>query len=122
MKLLHNSLFWVILSLYLVNRYLLTVLGLAQYKIPYLNDVLCLPVVLTLALWLHQKLFPQNCRHRLNAAQVIFVVLYFAIFFEGILPIISARYTRDYLDILAYALGGLAYYFLFNPKTQLKPE
>ena len=119
---MQNSFFWGALGLYLVNRFLLAWLGLAALKIPYLNDLLCLPVVLTLALWLHQKLFPQNCRHRLNAAQVIFVVLYFAIFFEGILPIISARYTRDYLDILAYALGGLAYYFLLNPKTQLKPE
>jgi len=108
--------------LYLINRFLLSLVGLSQYRVPYLNDALCLPVVLTIALWLQQKLFPGSCRRRLNAAQVIFTVIYFAIFFEGILPALSGRYTRDYWDILAYAAGGAVYYFLINPNPQLKPE
>lgn len=124
MKLLLNPFFLLAIGLYLVNRFLLPVLDLTQYRVPYLNDILALPVVLTVTLWLQQKLFPRSCRLRLNAAQVVFAVIYFAVFFEGILPALSDRYTRDYWDMLAYAVGGIIYYFLLNPhpKPQLKPE
>jgi prepilin signal peptidase PulO-like enzyme (type II secretory pathway) len=118
MKLLLNPFFLVAIALYLVNRFLLPLLNLTDYQIPYLNDLLCLPVVLTITLWLQQKLFPRTARSRLNRAQVIFAVVYFAIFFEGILPAFSERYTRDYWDILAYAAGGLLFYFFFNPKPK----
>ena len=122
MKLLLNPFFLLAVSLYGVNRFLLSLVSLSAYQVPYLNDILCLPVVLTLALWLQQKLFRGSCRQRLNAAQVLFVGLYFAILFEGILPALAERYTRDYWDILAYAAGGIVYFFLFNPKPQLNSE
>ena len=126
MKLLLNPFFLLAAGLYAVNRFLLPVVGLSQYQVPYLNDALCLPVVLTVALWLQQKLFPGSCQNRLNVAQVVFTGLYFAVFFEGILPALSSRFTRDYWDLLAYATGGLVYYFLFNPKpepqSQPKPQ
>jgi hypothetical protein len=122
MKLLLNPFFLLAIGLYLVNRFLLDLLDLSQYKVPYLNDMLCLPVVLTVALWLQQKLFSRSCRRRLNKAQVIFSVIYFAIFFEGILPAFSDRYTRDYWDIAAYAVGGVLYYFLFNPRPKPLPK
>lgn len=123
MKLLLHPFFLLALGLYLLNRFLLSLLGLSQFQVPYLNDILCLPVVLTLALWLQQKLFPGSCRHRLLAGQVIFTVLYIVVFFEGILPTLSSRYTRDYWDILAYTVGGLFYYFFLNPAPpQLEPE
>ena len=122
MKLLRNPFFLLAISLYLANRYLLALLDLAKYKVPYLNDILCLPIVLTLALWLQQKLFPHSARPRLNIAQVVFTVSYFAIFFEGILPAFSDRYTRDYWDIAAYAAGGVLYYFLFNPSPKSLPK
>ena len=122
MKLLLKPFFVLALGLYLINRFVLTLLGLSQYRVPYLNDALCLPVVLTVALWLQQKLFPGSCRRRLNAAQVIFTVIYFAVFFEGILPALSNRYTRDYWDIMAYAAGGAVYYFLINPNPQPNSE
>jgi hypothetical protein len=122
MKLILNPFFLLALGLYLVNRFLLPLLNLTQYQVPYLNDVLALPVVLTVALWLQQKLFPRSCRHRLNGGQVIFAVVYVAVFFEGILPALSDRFTRDYWDVGAYVLGGILFYFLFNPKPRLKSE
>jgi hypothetical protein len=115
MHLLRTPFFLLASSAYLVNRFLLTCLERPQYKIPYLNDVLCLPVTLTLALFLQQQIFPGTARERLNAAQVLFTFLYFACFFEGILPALADRYTRDWLDVVAYAAGGLLFYFYCNP-------
>ena len=122
MKLLLNPFFLLALGLYLVNRYLLDLLGFSDYKVLYLNDMLCLPIVLTVALWLQQKIFPRSARSRLNVAQVVFTVIYFAVFFEGILPAFSERFTRDYWDILAYAVGGVIFYFVFNPKPEPLPK
>jgi hypothetical protein len=116
MQLLLKPFFLLALGLYGANRFLLLWLKLDHYQIPYLNDLLCLPVVLTIALWLQRKLFPRTSRFRLNAAQVIFAVFYFSLFFEGMLPAISDRYTRDYWDVLAYAAGGIIYYFILNPR------
>jgi hypothetical protein len=118
MHLVRTPFFLLASSAYLVNRFLLTCLELPQYKIPYLNDVLCLPVTLTLALFLQQQIFPGTARQRLNPAQIIFTFLYFTFFFEGILPAQADRYTRDWLDVVAYAAGGLVFYYWGNPKSK----
>jgi hypothetical protein len=118
MRLLSNPVFVLASLAYLVNRFLLTWLHLPHYQIPYLNDVLCLPVTLTVALFVQQKLFPGTARQRLNLAQVVFTFVYFSVFFEGLLPALAARYTRDGWDIVAYGAGGLLFYFACNPKPR----
>lgn len=118
MKLVKNPVFLLAGFCYLVNRFLLSFLDLTAYKIPYLNDILCLPVLLPVALALQQLLFPGSARKRLNQTQVIFTFIYLSVIFEGILPAYSARYTRDWWDIVAYATGGLIFYFFLNPKPQ----
>ncbi|MGV3642182.1 MAG: hypothetical protein ACO1NZ_16780 [Adhaeribacter sp.] len=121
MHLLLNPLFLVSSGAYLVNRFLLSWLELRQYQVPYLNDVLCLPVALTLALFLQQRLFPASARQRLHPGQVVFAFLYFSVFFEGLLPAYSRQYTLDAWDLAAYALGGIIFYFGCNPAARRKP-
>jgi hypothetical protein len=118
MQLLKNPFFLIASHCYLVNRFWLSFLDLPQYKIPYLNDLLCLPVTLTIALSLQQLLFPGSARQRLNLTQVIFTVIYFGVFFEGILPSLASRYTRDWWDLVAYATGGVGFHFYLNPKPK----
>ena len=122
MQVLLNPLFLVCSGAYLVNRFLLSWLELRQYQVPYLNDVLCLPVALTLALFLQQRIFPASARQRLHPGQVVFAFLYFALYFEGLLPVFSRQYTRDGWDLAAYALGGIIFYFGCNPKVRGKPD
>jgi hypothetical protein len=117
---LKNPVFLLAGCSYLVNRFLLTWLNLPHYQVPYLNDVLCLPVTLTIALFLQQQFFPGTARRRLNPTQVFFTFLYFSIYFEGLLPALAARYTRDWKDVVAYAAGGLIYYYCCNPHRSLK--
>ncbi|WP_185287589.1 hypothetical protein [Chryseobacterium lactis] len=54
---------------------------------------------------------------------VLTSVLYLAFLFEVLCPKLSGLFTGDFLDVLAYATGGLVYYFFsvknrseFNPK------
>jgi hypothetical protein len=117
MQLLRNPFFLLAGIAYLVNRYCWPLLHLPQNKIPYLNDVLCLPITLSLALFIQQRIFSATARQRLNPAQVVFTFLYFSVFFEGILPTLATRYTRDWWDLVAYAAGGLLFYYGINPKA-----
>jgi hypothetical protein len=73
----------------------------------YLGDLLCLPLMLSAALALHRALI---CRTgTLPGAWVLAAWLAVSVWFEGLLPLWSARATADPLDVVAYALGGLAF-------------
>jgi hypothetical protein len=80
----------------------------------YLADVLCLPVVLSMAVLLQRLLFYRNSDYRLNKMQVIFTVVYVTVIFEGILPHFMPRYTADYFDVAAYSTGGWIYWKWMN--------
>lgn len=75
----------------------------------YLEDLLCLPLLLSCTLFLMRKLKRLTVLH---AGHLLFTVAYVAVLFEGILPELSARYTADPLDVICYAIGGLVFYIL----------
>jgi hypothetical protein len=73
----------------------------------YLGDVLCLPLMLSAALALHRALI---CRSgTLPGAWVLAAWLAVSVWFEGLLPLWSTQATADPFDVVAYALGGLAF-------------
>ncbi|GGK64702.1 hypothetical protein GCM10011405_10860 [Rufibacter glacialis] len=78
----------------------------------YLDDLLCLPIILTVALFLMRFFF--GARVRLSKYQIGFAVLYVALVFEVILPLFMPRYTGDFFDVLLYAGGGWFFYFFLN--------
>lgn len=47
---------------------------------------------------------------------VLTSVLYLAFLFEVLCPKLSGLFTGDFLDVLAYATGGLVYYFFHIKK------
>lgn len=68
----------------------------------YLDDVLCFPIVLTVGLAAY-RLADKN--YTLTKWHIWPLFLIFIIVFEVYMPTQSARYTADFFDILAYALG-----------------
>jgi len=73
----------------------------------YLGDLLCLPLMLSAALALHRLLI---CRTGiLPVSWVVAAWLAVSVWFEGLLPLWSAQATADPFDVVAYALGGLAF-------------
>lgn len=79
----------------------------------YLADILCMPIVLSLALIFVRRVkrlpnFFFNWKH------VLFAWIYFSLAFEWFLPSISNRYTADPIDMICYALGSLAFLLLQN--------
>ncbi|MCM5530239.1 hypothetical protein [Parasegetibacter sp. NRK P23] len=48
-------------------------------------------------------------RKTLGATDVFSAVIYISLLVEGLFPLMSPRFTADWIDVLCYLLGGLAY-------------
>ena len=84
---------------------------LLQY---YLNDLLCMPLVLAAAIFLQRNLVLRQADYALTSYQIGIIVLYWSVMFEGVIPHFVARYTADLFDVVTYAAGGMLFYFFGN--------
>lgn len=86
--------------------------------IPWLNDYLtdffAVPVITNIGLWLQRVLIIKNNYYVLSPLQVVFMVVYISMLFEGLLPLLSKTYTADWMDVLLYCIGGVFFYFFMN--------
>lgn len=109
------SIFWVT---YTFEYFQIFTLPFVHY---YLDDLLALPVILTLAVAAQRQWIYRNPCYTLSKTQVVFAVIYVSVLFEGILPAFSVKYNRDAWDILAYILGAGLFYRFIN-KRQPAPS
>ena len=112
---MHTSkLFWpfslVALFVYSMNKVGYVFPDLIQF---YLNDLLVVPIVATLGMWLMRWVLQQRDLV-LVQWQVIFIVVAFSVVFEMVLPFLMKRYTGDPIDVLMYFIGGLFYWKIMN--------
>lgn len=85
--------------------------ALPDWVFHYLNDLLCIPIVGYTGLWLVRKI-KGNAQIQIPWWAVGVVVLLYAIYFEGYMPLVSTRYTADWFDVVCYGIGGLLFYGL----------
>ncbi|MFD2246708.1 magnesium citrate secondary transporter [Pontibacter ruber] len=79
----------------------------------YLDDLLCMPVILTLALAAERAYFRNN-RFVFPFHYIAGAVLGYSICFELLLPQLSPKYTADLLDVVAYTLGAVLFRYTIN--------
>ncbi|MBC3539944.1 hypothetical protein ACFSC6_04875 [Rufibacter sediminis] len=108
-----TPLFWLLAVVYLGHR------GLVWLEAPrpawvrfYLDDLLCLPLLLTVTLFLMRLLYGPEIRF--TKYHVGFVVLYVSLAFEWVFPKFLPRYTGDLVDVALYAWGGWIFYRFLN--------
>lgn len=82
----------------------------------YLDPLLCLPILLTLVLAERRHIFGKGDAYQFSKLEVGLAVLTLSIVFEVVFPALSARFTADWLDVLAYVAGGIGFYYLLNRK------
>ena len=82
----------------------------------YLADFLCLPLLLSIALFMLHKI-KRDATIFLSRKMILFTCFYISFVFEYLLPQYSQRYTSDPFDIIAYFMGGLIYYILQNRRV-----
>ena len=96
------------LLLYLAKLFQLNLPNWVQF---YAADLLCMPLVLIVILAL-LRYFYGNQQFIIPLSAIVSLTVYYALFFEWLLPKISQRYTADWLDVLMYAIGAIAFYLL----------
>src|SRR4051794_32303200 len=113
MKTLTQPLFVISFLLFISNQIIERIGIVIPWVHSYLDDLLCMPVTLTVALFMQQK-FTNSPSYIFSKYKIIAVCIFYAVYFEVWLPTIYCRYTSDVLDVIAYATGGLVFYFFLN--------
>lgn len=113
MKTLRQPYFLLCLTLFVLNQLLEWQQLYFRPLYSYLDDLLCLPLSLTLALAAERTYF-HSPKFILKKSHILLAVLLFSIVFEVVLPYFSWTYTADVLDVAAYGLGALFFYLTIN--------
>ncbi|ANH81407.1 hypothetical protein A8C56_10795 [Niabella ginsenosidivorans] len=78
----------------------------------YLTDLAAVPLIAHIVLYVIREFVVHHNHYCLPLSYLLFIAVYTSIVFEGIMPALSARYTRDMGDVAAYLFGALFYYFV----------
>lgn len=119
MEVLRRPLFLISVTLFAIHQVLQ---GLLKIKIPfadaYVDNILLMPIVLTL--WLAEKrvLFKKEKGHALSPTEIIMVTLYMLLITEWIFPLLTTRFTTDAWDVVFTAAGSLFYYLSAQSYTK----
>ena len=112
MEVLRRPLFIISIILFSLHQFLQW--GL-KINIPiadaYLDNLLLMPIVLTL--WLAEKriLFKKPKTTELSISEIVIATAYMLLITEWLFPLWTARITTDFWDVLYTAIGSLLYYF-----------
>ncbi len=113
-----HPLFWISVVLFIVNQALERIYGIfLPFIHAYLDDLLCMPIVLGIATQIIQWIHPAGKYYYLSNGHILIAVVMFSIVFELILPNTDpAHFTSDMLDILFYIAGAFLFYWLITRK------
>lgn len=93
-----------------------------QAPIPVINDhltdFLFIPAASHLALQIMRRYLLHDAAYRLPLSFVLFFAAYASIVLEWLAPFYSGRHTADRVDVLAYFLGSLFYYYVHQGRAQ----
>jgi hypothetical protein len=121
MSVIKNPYFILSCLIFWMNQFFEKYLGLfIPWVHEYLDDLLAMPVVLGIALQVFRWIHPQKENFRFSKTQVAVGCLYFSFLFEFLLPKWSKIYTADIWDVLAYAIGAVAFYVFINVDSKSK--
>ena len=115
MRILKSPVFLICCLLFLVHQLLQKVL---EIKLPvidaYLDSFLLMPILLTFLVVERRWLFRRRSGYCLKLLDIVIATLFIAIVAELVFPALSHRFTADWWDVLAYALGSSLFYFTIN--------
>ncbi len=114
-NLLRNPWWWLAVLLFLGHQVLQHLLELNTGAIDGYLDPFCAAPIL-LGLWqLERRLVFRLAR--LTWLETAVATLVLALIFEEVFPRYGAGFRHDAVDYLFYALGGVYFYFLINPRA-----
>lgn len=103
-------LFFICFGIFLGNLIVLNLpLQLPTFFSSYLNDLLCMPIVLSVCLFVIRKISKRKDL-KISLFSAFSLAALYSIYFEWYLPENTTRYTQDVVDVLLYFGGALIFY------------
>jgi hypothetical protein len=121
LHLLRSPLFLILLLIFILHQFSQYIFKLQlPFLNNYLDNFLAMPVILTLLLAEKKYIYKQK-ELKLSMLFIILATLYVAFVTEWLFPLLSERFTTDWLDLVFYSLGSV-FFYLFMNKTAVKEE
>lgn len=113
-------LFGVCTGIFLLNLLLLkTSVQLPVFFSSYMNDLLCMPVVLSICLFIIQKIKKQKDL-KISFFSAFSLAVLYSVYFEIYLPEVTTRYTSDIVDVFLYFTGALIFWLVQRSEISQK--
>jgi hypothetical protein len=106
--------FIMVSSVFIANQLLERAGIFIPFVHSYLDDMLAIPIVLGFTLVFQQQVTYRNPKYTFAPAHVVFMVVLLSVYFEWHLPSQHDYHYADPWDVLAYALGGFAFFRWMN--------
>ncbi len=111
MKILKNHIFLILcffaFLIYLANKFSLP---LPNWVYFYVNDLLCMPIVLGLSLAILRFIKKTDSIY-VPLGIILLMTAYYAFYFEWLMPQLHTRYTGDLIDVFLYFFGAILFFF-----------
>lgn len=105
-----NLLFWLSSGIFLLNLLLLRLpIQLPAFFSSHLNDLLCMPIVLSICHYIIRKMNP-NKKLKINLFSAFSLAAFYSVYFEFYLPRVTERYTYDVMDVILYFTGAFIFW------------
>lgn len=106
-KILYLLLVLIAMIIYVLQRF---EVALPPVINNYLNDLLCMPIVLGAVTFVIRNL-KKDKTYQLSLFFVLFMAGYYSFYFEYYLPKVNVRYTADWIDVVLYFMGSIGFYY-----------
>ncbi len=110
-----NAVF-IFLSIYILNS---AEIDMPTWITSYVNDFLCMPVVLTICLKILHYI-KKDTTILLPLLPILILTSFYSFYFEWYMPQVETRYTADWVDVIMYFGGALLFYSLQFVSTKKK--
>ncbi|WKN40533.1 hypothetical protein [Tunicatimonas pelagia] len=115
MKVLTSPVFIICALLFIIHQVLQKGLDITFPMVDrYLDNLLTMPIILSLLLVERQYLFKRGKAYRLLALDVVVATVFITLVSEILFPLFSDDFTTDWWDVAFLALGSLIFYITIN--------
>jgi hypothetical protein len=105
-------LFFICFGIFLGNLFLLNLsLPLPAFFSFYLNDLLCMPIILSVCLFTIRKISKRKDL-KISLFSAFSLAAFYSVYFELYLPEVTTRYTQDITDVLLYFGGAFIFWLV----------